>query len=57
VSVKVTVPVGENGPLYLSCTVAVKVTVWVETEGFRLETLTVVVAVWWTVWVKVPELG
>ena len=50
--VKVTVPLGANGPLKTSVTVAVRMTGVVDTEGFGCKTRAVVVAVLLTAYVN-----
>ena len=49
---KVTVPVGGPEPGAFAVTVAVKVTLVPKLEGFGVEVNAVVVASWFTVWVK-----
>ena len=53
---KVTVPVGVPAPGGLAVTVAVKVTLWPETEGLTEELSAVVVASWLMVWVSAAEV-
>ena len=54
--VKITVPVGVPAPGATALTVAVKVTVWPDTEGFNEELTVVVVLALLTVCVKSGEV-
>ena len=55
-SSNVTVPVGVPAPGALTVTVAVKVTLWPNTEGLAEEATLVVVASGLMVWLTAPEL-
>jgi hypothetical protein len=53
---KVTVPVGVPEPGGFAITVAVKVTLWPETEGLADDPSEVVVGSWFTVWISGAEM-